>query len=162
MIENLGEAGYRCFEESGRKIIQDQVRLGGDAVPWDNAERFKDLMLAYALYDYDRAVGESGLIFFDRGILDVLAYARLENLHVSTDLRAAAETLRYHETVFLFPPWEEIYGQDAERKQDFAKAVATYERMVEVYSELGYRLVEVPKVSVEERSQFILERVSKT
>src|SRR3546814_2409963 len=31
------------------------------------------------------------------------------------------------------PPWREIFAADAERKQDFAEAQATYQAMVAVY-----------------------------
>src|SRR3546814_13734410 len=39
------------------------------------------------------------------------------------------------------PTWREIFAADAERKQDFAEAQATYQAMVAVYSGLGYELV---------------------
>src|SRR3546814_5798648 len=39
------------------------------------------------------------------------------------------------------PPWREIFAADAERKQDFAEAQATYQAMVAVYYGLGYELV---------------------
>src|SRR3546814_4671422 len=49
------------------------------------------------------------------------------------------------------PPWREIFAADAERKQDFAEAQATYQAMVAVYSGLGYELVTLPLASVAER-----------
>src|SRR3546814_20568399 len=50
------------------------------------------------------------------------------------------------------PPWREIFAADAERKQDFAAAQATYQAMVAVYSGLGYELVTLPLArSVERR-----------
>jgi predicted ATPase len=57
------------------------------------------------------------------------------------------------------PPWAEIYAQDAERKQDFAEAVATYRFAADTYPKLGYELVEVPKLSVSGRVDFVLASI---
>jgi predicted ATPase len=58
--------------------------------------------------------------------------------------------------VFAAPPWPEIFTPDAERKQTFEEAQATYEVMVQTYSELGYSLISLPLDSVEERVGFVL------
>ena len=63
---------------------------------------------------------------------------------------------RYHPRVFMAPPWKEIFGRDAERKQSFGEAQATNEAMVETYSGLGYELVQLPFEPVEERVRFVL------
>ncbi len=56
----------------------------------------------------------------------------------------AAEELRYNRTVFIAPPWREIYANDTERKQDWAESVATHDAMVLAYEALGYDLVPLP------------------
>jgi len=49
---------------------------------------------------------------------------------------------------------------DAERKQDFAEAIASYDLAVSTtYREFGYDPMDVPKAAVTERVRFILERV---
>lgn len=55
------------------------------------------------------------------------------------------------------PPWREIYRNDTERKQDFAEAIASYDAAVATYREFGYEPVDVPKLSVAERTDFILK-----
>src|SRR3546814_19576248 len=52
------------------------------------------------------------------------------------------------------PPWREIFAADAERKQDFAEAQATYQAMVAVYSGLGSELVTSSLASFSERVRF--------
>ncbi|HUE23672.1 MAG TPA: AAA family ATPase [Bryobacteraceae bacterium] len=59
----------------------------------------------------------------------------------------------------LAPPWKEIYETDSERRQDFGEAERTYDRMVEVYGEYGYRTIELPKLTASARAKFILERI---
>lgn len=63
---------------------------------------------------------------------------------------------RYNRTVFIAPPWREIYVQDAERKQSFDVAVSTYQAMMKAYREYDYQLIELPCVPVDERVDFIL------
>lgn len=74
-------------------------------------------------------------------------------------MRQATETFRYNRTVFVAPPWREIFQQDRERKQKFDEAVRTFEVMVETYTALGYKLVELPRVSVEGRVSFVLDLI---
>lgn len=65
----------------------------------------------------------------------------------------------YSRTVFIAPPWEDIYVADAERPHGFAKAVEEYERLRGGYPALGYELVELPKVAVEARAAFLLAQL---
>jgi predicted ATPase len=92
----------------------------------------------------------------DRGIPDVACYARLIGLPLFDDLKIACETYRYNQIIFMAPPWEEIYRTDSERKQSYAEAVATHEKMIEVYQEYGYRPIELPKAPPRQRAEFVL------
>lgn len=69
----------------------------------------------------------------------------------------AAKVIQYNRTVFLAPPWSEIFGQDAERKQDFDEALRTFDAMEQIYRELGYEIALLPKSSVQERVNLICE-----
>jgi predicted ATPase len=71
-------------------------------------------------------------------------------------MRRAADLFRYHRHVFIAPPWPEIFAQDRERKQTLEEAERTYAAMVDVYTELGYELVELPRAPVAARLDFIL------
>ena len=71
----------------------------------------------------------------------------------------AIERARYADLVFAAPPWRQIYAQDAERKQDWAQAVRTYDAVTQAYVDRGYRLIELPRFSVERRVGFILDAV---
>ena len=79
----------------------------------------------------------------------------LEDLHAA----AASRRYQYARTVFVAPPWRAIYVTDKERKQSFAEAIKTYDLMVRVYEELGYRNVELPQCTAEERADFVLQNL---
>jgi len=160
LIEVLGGRGFPHSVEAGRAIIQDEVLAGGTALPWADQLAYTDRMLSRELASYRMADGLTGPVFFDRGLPDIVGYLRLCGLPVPAVVDDAARDFRYDPVVFIAPPWPEIFAQDAERRQDLAEAERTYAAMVQVYPALGYRLVELPRVDVEARADFVLERLA--
>ncbi len=160
LIDALAAQGVHHMPEAGRAIIQDQVDIGGTALPWDDREAFAMLMLAWEMRSYREALHAPGPIVFDRGIPDVIGYLRLCGLPVPATALRAAEQRRYARKVFIAPPWSAIFEQDAERKQTPAEAEATFHAMVDAYSRLGYELVTLPLASVAERASFVRERIA--
>jgi len=157
LLQGLEQRGYARSIEAGRGIIQDQVSIRGRALPWDDRQLFAELMLSWEMRSYHIAEQTSGAIFFDRGVPDVLGYLRLCDIPVPDHLRTAAEVFRYNKSVFIAPPWQEIFQQDRERMQDFDEAVRTYQALVETYREQKYSLVELPKMAVNDRVEFVLD-----
>ena len=157
----LSDMGYLTVEEAGRNIIQKQIKSLGDAVPWNNVSRYARLMFLHAITDFEELVHVQKTCFFDRGILDILGYCRLINIPIATSLKKAAHEYRYNPKVFLFPPWEEIYTNDTERKQDFKEAERTYHTLKNVYEEFGYQTIIVPRLIPVKRAQWIVENLNK-
>jgi predicted ATPase len=160
VVEALSARGLRAMPEAGRAIIQDQVAIGGSALPWDDRLGFAELMLGWELRSHREARDHAGVVLFDRGIPDVVGYLTLCGLPVPPHVQQAARIYRYNRRVFIAPPWPEIFGQDAERKQSLDEANATYQAMVDAYTRHGYELTHLPSSSVEERVRFILARIS--
>jgi predicted ATPase len=159
LIEALRRRGFICVDEAGRQIIREQKRIGGDAMHTGDRAKYIELMLSRSIHAYDQVAGVEAPVFFDRGILELVGYCEMSGLGVPGHLRKAVEIFGYSETVFILPPWEEIYRGDEERVQDFREAVASFEALAEVYPKLGYRLVEVPRLPVQERADFILGQI---
>lgn len=160
LLEAAAKAGQRVWPEAGRAIIQAQLAIGGRALPWADRALYAELMLDRDMQVHHAASTHGEVAFCDRGVPDVLGYARLCGLTEIAHLRKAAELFRYNGTVFIAPPWREIYAQDAERKQDWAEAVATFEMLANTYRQLGYRLAELPKVDVASRLEFVMETIN--
>jgi predicted ATPase len=161
LIDALAARGFACMSEAGRAIIQDQVVIGGVALPWLDRRAFAELMLSWEMRTYRAGLKFSGPVFFDRGIPDVAGYLRLCGLPVPPHVASATELFRYHRRVFVAPPWPEIFAHDSERKQSFAEAKATYEAMIEAYSSLGYEPIMIPLVSVDDRVSFVLASIGR-
>lgn len=160
LIEALARRGLRYMPEAGRAIIQDQVRIGGAALPWADRSAFAELMLGWELRSYHEASSAAGAVMMDRGIPDVMGYLVLCGIPVPSHVEAAAKLYRYNQRVFVAPYWEEIFTQDTERKQGRAEAKATAKVMVETYASLGYNIVELPRTDIESRADFVTERLS--
>ena len=159
IIDHLRQSGHHFVAESGRQIIQHQLELNGNKLPWADQKGYAQEMFQTAINDYKLALKKQTLTFFDRGLPDVIGYLKLCKLPVPETIWRYAKTYLYFNKVFITPPWEEIYINDNERKQSFAEAVATYKVMVQVYSELAYEVIEVPRLTIEERANFILGRI---
>jgi predicted ATPase len=87
--------------------------------------------------------------------MDVIAYMHVGEKAVNADFNP--KDFPYHPPVFIFPPWEDIYALDNERWEPFATSLEVHDAMVKTYSENGYQLIEVPRLSVESRCQFIID-----
>ncbi len=155
LIDALEQHGFARTVEAGRAIIQHQVAIAGTALPWADRALFAELMLSWEMRSHEMAKTKKGTVFFDRGVPDVIGYLTLCGLPVPAHMEEAARRFQYGKTVFLAPPWREIFGQDAERKQNFDEAVRTFEAMETTYRKLGYEIALLPKASVRERIDFI-------
>ncbi|UXT97803.1 AAA family ATPase [Agrobacterium tumefaciens] len=156
LLAELARRGFASVEEPGRRIVIEETRNNGTALPWIDIEAFARRAIAMALEDRQKAPAE-GLVFFDRGLIDAASALR----HVGGDgfIDTLKNTHRYNPLVFLTPPWPEIYRGDDERRHGFDAAVEEYERLVRDYEALGYDSVVLPKSGIEDRADFILARI---
>lgn len=157
LINELESQGYNCVPEAAREIIKKQMAENGNALPWKDTIAYKKLMLDQSVKDY-LAANADIITFFDRGIPDTLCYAKVLNMAITLEEDFAAKQYLYNK-VFLLPPWKEIYTTDTERKQDWNEAVHTYELMKETYTEYGYDIIEVPKLTTLERVNFVIDKL---
>jgi predicted ATPase len=159
VLLELARRGYQIAPEVARQIIQEQVKQGGSALPWEDRERYTELMLQRSIESFVEHSPAKEMMFADRGIPDTLGYARLIGLRNHKAIREVCQEYRYAARVFLAPMWKEIYTIDSERKQTLREAEQTARVLSDVYQECGYEVVELPKTSVEERAEFILRKL---
>ncbi len=156
---NLQRSVFQHAPEVARLIIQEQVRAGGKALPWNDRKAYIRLMLQRSIESYLQHTRVSKPTFADRGIPDTLGYARLIGLHDLSLIQSACRDYRYAPIVFIAPPWREIYETDSERKQDFDEAERTFDVVGEVYRDCGYEVCELPKATPVARADFILTKL---
>ena len=154
LIEELRLRGYAVVEEPGRRIVARESEGRGLALPWVDGVAFARQAIELSLLDLQAAKRASGLIFFDRGLID--AAAALHHLTGEPLADELRQTHRYDRQVFLAPPWPEIYATDQERRHSFADAVAEYDRLRAIYPSLGYEVTVLPKIDVARRADVVL------
>jgi len=160
LIAALAAAGESTCPEPGRRIVKQQLEIGGDALPWDNAQRFVDACAAQAVADFDYHCSGPRRVFFDRSFVDVAAAVARSGLRASDALTAALSSRRYAPLAFMSAPWEALFGRDAERRHTFADAVAEYESLVPSYRALGYQLIFLPRAATAECMAFVKRALS--
>lgn len=157
LLAELDARGFATVEEPGRRIVAQEMAGAGLALPWIDMAAFAQRAMAVALEDRARAGDLQGWVFFDRGLVD--AAVALESVDGGELDRSVLEAQRYNRTVFLTPPWREIYVTDPERQHGFEEAVAEYDRLERAYPALGYEVVVLPRIGVSERVNFVLARL---
>ena len=157
LLAELARRGHAVVEEPGRRIVKEERAGHGAALPWVDGVAFARRAIVMALDDRIKARAKPGWVFFDRGLVD--AAVALEHLTGDAAIETVARRHATNRRVFLAPPWPEIFASDAERQHDLGEAVAEYDRLRAAYAALGHELVILPKVSVRERADFVLERL---
>jgi len=155
LLSELASRGYSVILEPGRQIVKEQTAINGDALPWTNLKKFLDLALSRYLFQFNSQKDQQQLLFFDRGIIDSVQL----NTSQPEYFRNAAKNFRYNRLVFLVPPWQEIFTSDKERKHSFESAKNEFNELLIKYKNFGYETILIPKVSVKERADFILEKL---
>jgi uncharacterized protein len=155
LLAELGRRGFSTYEEPGRQIVKEQLFIGGDALPWCDSRMFLELTISRSIHHMITAARTSRLSFFDRGIIDQIGGFEPIPEHIA----AAAHRFRYRKTVFFAPPWKEIFKNDEERRHSFEDAVENCATQRRDYERYGYEIVELPKITVAARADFILEKL---
>ena len=60
LIDALAQAGCARSIEAGRGVIQDQVAIGGPALPWRDPQAFAELMLCWEMRFLPSGAGAGG------------------------------------------------------------------------------------------------------
>ncbi len=155
LLAELAARGLATRLEPGREIVREELAAGGDALPWVNLEAFLRRAAARSLADVLAAAELDSPVFFDRSIVDALA--GLERLGAPVEPAWRDAAAHYDDPVFMAPPWPDLFETDPERRHAFEDAVAEHESLIAAYAALGYRLVDLPKLSVAQRADFVLE-----
>jgi len=123
LLAELASRGFSVVEEPGRRVVAEEIRLHGSALPWVDLAAFARRAAAVALADRALIPPTNEWGFFDRGLIDAAAalqYATGEPATVPLE-----NTHRYHRRVFLTPPWPEIFCADDARKLVSTRTSAT-------------------------------------
>ena len=159
LINNLKNRGYNCKEEVSREIIKKAKKRGIDQIFLDSPIWFSEKLLTQRIKQFKEAEKNiDQYVFFDRGIPDIVAYLDYIKCNYSNIFIKESYKYRY-DKVFVLPPWKEIYIRDNERYETFDQAVEINKFLVKWYTKFDYEIKSIPKLSIENRIDFILENI---
>ena len=158
MIENLRSKGFPCYDEPARAVLRHHLKIDGPALPSKNPEMFVQTMLEKTVAEFEEAKKRQGPVFFDRGIPDLIAYAREFKVD-PLEATKAAKQYRCHSQVFVLSPWKEIFVNDDLRTLTFEQSLNFQSLVVCGYEECHYNLIQVPNTSIESRIEFLLRKL---
>jgi len=154
LLAELSAMGYATVGESARAIISE--RLAEGKTPRPEPLAFAQEILRRDAEKYTLHPKGGRWVFFDRSAVESIAMVQEASPMPSAELQALLNTHRFHNRVFVLPPWEAIYVTDAERDHSFAHAVRIHAQLVSWYRTCGYELHEVPRLSATERARHIV------
>jgi predicted ATPase len=161
LLQSLSSRGFRCYEEPVRALLNHQLGIDGPALPSKDSTLFIKEMLKLSIHDYEEAESIDDNVFFDRGIPDVIAYAIRFGVD-SSQIEIEAKKYGYNKTVFLLPPWKEIFINDTMRGKSYHEYLEFHELIRSTYETLGYSIVDVPKIDIEARTDFVITHSNKS
>lgn len=160
IIQKLESYGYICLQEISREITLKAREEGIEQLFLEKPLLFSEKLLKARVNQYlEVQQQENQFVFYDRGVHDVVAYLDYFQTEYPEEFRDTCTNHNY-DLVFILPPWEEIYVQDNERYEDFLEAKKIHNYLERAYKNYLYAPVEVPRLSVEARVEYILEKIS--
>ncbi|MBJ6368848.1 AAA family ATPase [Snuella sedimenti] len=156
IINELTNRGYACLEEISRNLTQEAKKQGVDQLFLSDPLLFSERLLQGRSRQYEEAESlRSEMVFFDRGIPDVLAYMDYIGSDYPKHFVEACKRSIYDE-VFILKPWKAIYISDKERYENFDQALVIHEHLINTYNVYNYKLHNVPFDTVALRTDYIL------
>jgi predicted ATPase len=159
VISELIKRGFFCLEEISRQITREARKDGTEQLFLKDPLLFSEKIINARQQQYLKAKNSHlPLVFFDRGMPDVLAYMDfIGDIYPSTFNDICLN--HYYDEVFVLAPWKEIFKSDAERYENFEQAVQIHDYLLQTYQKFNYKLIDVPFAPVDARVDYILNEV---
>ncbi|MBF26114.1 MAG: hypothetical protein CMP49_06370 [Flavobacteriales bacterium] len=102
---------------------------------------------------------EHPLIFFDRSIIDVIAYLNMWKIKFPIKMNTAIKKYNYNKNIFYTPCWKKIYKTTPHRPENYENSIKIDIFLRNAYIEFNYNIIEVPKLDVNKRVDFIINNL---
>jgi predicted ATPase len=155
VVSNLELRGYRVVHEAARPYI-DELLKSGKSLQEIKADPFTfEMTILHRKLATENNLPENETIFFDRGLPDSIAYFLSAGINPSEPLKKS-RGIRYRK-IFHFQRL--LFETDCVRAEDEQMAENIDNLIKQSYEMLDYPVVNVPVLTIEQRVNFILERL---
>lgn len=161
LLNELIKNEHHCLEEISREVIIDAREKGVEHLFLSSPILFSEILLEKRKQQFaDVSNSKIDVAFFDRGVIDIIAYLNFSKTKHTIDFDSILQNLKYQQ-VFICPPWKEIHKTDNERYESFEEALEIHKHLIETYKFYGYNPIEIPIGTPEERYLFITKNIAK-
>lgn len=155
VLKELGKAGYTIYPEAARVLINKEIVKGKTLKEIRrNEAEFQRKVLKIKI-ETEKTAPKDKIVFFDRAIPDSIAYYQICGLDPKEIIKLCREK-RYGK-IFLL---EQIpFKKDYARTENLQIAEKLNKLLKKCYKKLGYKIINVPAVSVKKRVKIILAEI---
>ena len=159
LINELKQRGFSVLEEVARQVLEERKDAPKTPEEWETRQN----LIFKTQLEQEAQLAEDDLVFFDRGILDVVAYSE-HYLGYIPDLVKNSQLTNRYSSIFVLDrlPFED----DGLRVESGEKeALELHNKIIYVYLNYNYKLIYVPvfpgekQQAIKQRADFILDNV---
>lgn len=153
----MEKLGYHVEYETARFWIEQELKKGKTLEEMRQDEYLFQKKILELKIENEKKFPKNELIFIERGIPDTTAYYQQScNIKEDALLKESLKKCHYKK-VFLFELLD--YQRDYARLENEQEAKILEKLLEEAYSNLGMEVIRVPKMSVQQRVEFILKQL---
>lgn len=155
VICELERRGYPVVHEAARAYIHEELQKGNTMAQIKADISAFERHILYQKIEIERSLSKDATVFLDRAIPDSIGYYLLEGLNPDDPIQKSG--LWRYKNIFFF---ERItFEKDTVRSEDDEIAAALDGLLNKSYQMLGYEIISVPLMTVEDRVDFILKHL---
>ncbi len=156
LIKLLSDQGFKTAPEPARLYMDAEFAKGRTIQEIRQDQKKLQHTFFMLQLDMESHLNPDDIIFLDRGIPDQFTYCRIAGVNPNKFVKDCFR--RQYQTVFILQPLP--FDKDGYRDPE-AEIVDYFDEWItQDYQALGYSTVRVPNLSLEERMNFILKRLS--
>ncbi len=155
VINELAKRGFPTQIETARSVIEGYLNTGKTLQDVRDNQLELQTKIMDAIAERENNLDNDKFIFLDRGMPDNIGYFKFSNLD-DTEVTSKSYIYKY-DKIFFFErlPLEE----DGLRREDEEIAKEMERLHIEDYKAIGYNLIHVPVMPIQDRVEFILDNI---
>ncbi|MBI2043560.1 AAA family ATPase [Candidatus Pacearchaeota archaeon] len=158
IVNELGKLKYNIIPEAARVVAESDKRFIGKSIKEINRQIFQDEVLKHQIkLQDDFLLKNNDIGFSDRGFGDSLAYYKINRLKFPKKHFDYVRSFRY-KGIFILEPLR-FYKTDGLRVETKKEQQEIHDEISRAYENLGYYLIKIPQMPIEERIAFILKNI---
>lgn len=157
LINELRKRKFECREEIVRNLTLKGKNEGEDQLFLKKPLEFSQSIMKLRVKQFYKK-SNNKLVFFDRGVHEVVAYLNFINFENNNDLLNQCKNIKY-DSIFVLEPWEKIFISDDCRYETYEESVMIFDEILKIYNYLKMEVQIIEKNSVQKRVDIILNHL---